>query len=97
MLADTLSRAPAGPTVISALKEEVVFQLQMIKEHEFLPISDQRIAAIKSAAARDTEYAMLSKIIKLGWPQKIDHIPEAVLIYWNFRETMTVQDGVIYK
>ena len=51
MLADTLSRAPAGPTVISALEEEVVFQLQLIKEHEFLPISDQRIAAIKSAAA----------------------------------------------
>ena len=71
MLADTLSRALAGPTVISALEEEVVFQLQMIKEHEFLPISDQRIAAIKSSAARDTEYAMLSKIIKQGWPQKI--------------------------
>ena len=68
VLADSLSRAPAGPTVISALEEEVVFQLQMIKEHEFLPISDQRIAAIKSAAARDTEYAMLSKIIKQGWP-----------------------------
>ena len=63
VLADTLSRSPAGPTVISASEEEVVFQLQIIKEHEFLPISDQRIAAIKSAAARDTEYAMLSKIV----------------------------------
>ena len=97
VLADTLSRAPAGPTVMSAFEEEVVFQLQMIKEHEFLPISDQRIAAIKCAAARDTEYAMLIKIIKQGWPQKIDHIPEAVRSYWNFRETMTVQEGVVYK
>eukprot|EP00731_Ephydatia_muelleri_P009792 Em0005g378a len=97
VLADTLSRAPAGTTAISAPEEEIVFQLQIIKEHEFLPISDQRIAAIKSAAARDAEYAMLSKIIKQGWPQKIDHIPEAVRSYWNFRETMTVQDGVVYK
>ena len=64
MLADTLSRSPTGPTVISASEEEVVFQLQIIKEHEFLLNSDQRIAAIKSAAARDTEYAMLSKIVK---------------------------------
>eukprot|EP00731_Ephydatia_muelleri_P024692 Em0016g963a len=84
-------------TAISAPEEEIVFQLQIIKEHEFLPISDQRIAAIKSAAARDAEYAMLSKIIKQGWPQKIDHIPEAVRSYWNFRETMTVQDGIVYK
>ncbi|KAL5481461.1 hypothetical protein EMCRGX_G021622 [Ephydatia muelleri] len=97
VLADTLSRAPAGTTAISAPEEEIVFQLQIIKEHEFLPISDQRIAAIKSAAARDAEYAMLSKIIKQGWPQKIDHIPEAVRSYWNFRETMTVQDGIVYK
>ena len=97
VLADTLSRAPAGTTAISAPEEEIVFQLQIIKEHEFLPISDQRIAAIKSAAARDAEYAMLSKIIKQEWPQKIDHIPEAVRSYWNFRETMTVQDGVVYK
>eukprot|EP00731_Ephydatia_muelleri_P000916 Em0001g916a len=97
VLADTLSRAPAGTTAISAPEEEMVFQLQIIKEHEFLPISDQRIAAIKSAAARDAEYAMLSKIIKQGWPQKIDHIPEAVRSYWNFRETMTVQDGIVYK
>ena len=96
MLADTLPKAPAGPTVMSAFEEEVVFQLQMIKENE-LPISDQRIADIKCAAARDTEYAMLIKIIKQGWPQKIDHIPEAVQSYWNFRETMMVQDGVVYK
>ena len=95
VLADTLSRAPAGPIVISALEEEVVFQLQILKEHEFLPISDQRIAAIKSAAARYTEYAMLSKIIKQEWPQTIFRKQfEAIGISEN---TMTVQNGVIYK
>ena len=98
VLADTLSRAPAGTTAISAPEEEIVFQLQIIKEHEFLPISDQRIAAIKSAAARDAEYAMLSKIIKQGWPQNIDHAYSR-----SSSELLELQrnhdgpDGVVYK
>lgn len=45
----------------------------------------------------DLEQKTLMQIITQGWPTTIQEVPILVRKYWNFRETLTVQDGFIYK
>ena len=97
VVADTLSRAPLSQTATEWTPDEVVFQLQDIKESEYIPISDQCIADVRKAGLQDEEQMALRKVITLGWPSVISHVPEVVRSYWNFRDTMTVQDGIVYK
>ena len=32
-----------------------------------------------------------------GWPNSKEQIPEIIQEYWNFREEITIQDGISYK
>ena len=32
-----------------------------------------------------------------GWPLVISQVQEVVCSYWNFQDTMTNQDGIVYK
>ena len=68
----------------------------MISERDFIPISDMRLTAVE-AAKKDVEQTELRKVISDGWPNKIAEVPENARKYWNFREVLTTQDGVIYK
>ena len=69
----------------------------MISERDFIPISDMRLTAVKEAAKKDVEQTELRKIISNVWPNKIVEVPEYARKYWNFREVLNTQDGVIYK
>ena len=52
---------------------------------------------IQKAAAIDVEQKMLSKVIRQGWPDRIQQVPVMVRKYWMFRELLVEQDGIIYK
>ena len=81
VVADTLSRAPLSQTATNWTPDEVVFQLQDIKESEYIPISDQRIADVRKAGLQDEEQMALRKVITLGWPSVISQVPEVVRSY----------------
>ena len=98
VVADVLSRAPVEQPRGEQLGKAKLFQvvdqeLAVIQEREFVPVSDARMAAVRSAAAvQDQEQATLSQIIYQGWSPKY---PATVKAYWNLRDTMTVQDGIV--
>eukprot|EP00731_Ephydatia_muelleri_P034422 Em0059g7a len=107
VIADTLSRLPAEVPKTEELTRQEVFQLTMaeqearelevIDEREFLQVRDQRLVEIQKAAMMDLEQKTLMQVITQGWPTTIQEAPILARKYWNFRETLTVQDGLIYK
>ena len=102
VVADVLSRAPIEQPRGEQLGKTEVLQivdqeLAVIQEREFVPVSDARMAAVRSAAVQDQEQAALCQIICQGWSPNIKHVPATLKAYWNFRDTMTVQDGIVYK
>ena len=107
VIADTLSRLPAEVPKTVELTRQEVFQLTMaeqearelevIDEREFLQVRDQRLVEIQKAAMMDLEQKTLMQVITQGWPTTIQEAPILARKYWNFRETLTVQDGLIYK
>ena len=107
VLADTLSRAPVESSPKEVVAKDEVFnltfkealnsELNVIEEREFIPISDQRWIAVKEATKGDEELKVLQKAITYGWPDRVNQVAEVVQKYWNFRDLLTVQDGVVYK
>ena len=107
MIADTLSRLPAEVPKTEELTRQEVFQLTMaeqeaqelevIDEREFLQVRDQRLVEIQKAAMMDLEQKTLRQVITQGWLTTIQEAPISARKYWNFRETLTVQDGLVYK
>ena len=79
------------------MKDAIVQELKVISECEFTPISDLRLAAVKVAAKKDGEQMVLWKVLVDGWPHKLADVPEHARKYWNLRDTVTTQNGVIYK
>ena len=111
LIADTLSRLPAERAESEELANLEVFQLEresiraevvakelnVIEERDFVRVSDQRMEEVEHAAASDEEQRMLAQVIGKGWPAKIQEVSVLIRPYWNFRDTMVVQDGIVYK
>ena len=79
------------------MAEQEARELEVIDEREFLQVRDQRLVEIQKAAMMDLEQKTLMQVITQGWPTTIQEAPILARKYWNFRETLTVQDGLIYK
>ena len=62
-----------------------------------LPISDQRMQEIKIQTELDPQMDQLKQVILKGWPEMRQHCPEQLKEFWNFRDELTVVNGLILK
>ena len=92
-LADTLSRAypPQGPG------SELEMEIESVNMLSHLPICESTLEKLKQAASTDIMYKELSSVIKSGWPTEKEKVSETVTDYFNFREELTIQDGLVFK
>ena len=47
--------------------------------------------------SKDSTLHVLCENISLGWPENIAHCPTHVMPFWNFRDELNVEDGLILK
>ena len=52
---------------------------------------------IEQCTITDATLQSLMNTIITGWPLTKEEIPVCILEYWNYKEELTVQDGVLYK
>ena len=88
-IADLLSRAH-----LQEAKEEELEYVNMVK---YLPIRQDRLQRIKEATAKDGTMKKLQKVIAEGWPEEKHKLSLEVIVYFQFRDELTVQDGLIFK
>ncbi|RUS68488.1 hypothetical protein EGW08_023750 [Elysia chlorotica] len=86
-VSDSLSRAPL-PTV------NAVHTCSNISHS---PFKDSRLSEIKAATVLDPVLSQLKLIILQGWPDLKSDLPSCVLPYFNYRDELTVQDGIILR
>ena len=102
---DALSRAPVSdPTpedeiaeVSDAVHTAVVAALQLTDEDgaRVAPLRDRTLDAVRAAAARDPEYAVLRDTVMSGFPEHRQDAAPAVRPYWGVRDMLAVDDGLI--
>ena len=92
-LSDTLSRAYLPTTDRSPAEKEA----ERIHGIDFLPISEPQLVEIQHETATDPVMQSLTQIIVKGWPDTKDDLPLELRPYFDVRDELTAQDGVVFK
>ena len=58
---------------------------------------DHRLHVIRSAIVADQEMKILSNVIMAGWPNDRHDVPPKARPYFDCRDELTVQDGIVYR
>ena len=62
-----------------------------------LNASPSKLENIRQESERDPQILLLKKLIIQGWPKEIKQCPSPVRSYWNFRDELSIIDGIVVK
>ncbi|XP_062603216.1 uncharacterized protein K02A2.6-like [Saccostrea cucullata] len=94
VIADTLSRAFLMTTEGSVDERHRILSVSTLQEND---VPDVRIQEIKDMTAKDSEMQTLADTIANGWPDNKRDLPTSVRHYFDFRDTLSFEDGLILK
>ena len=92
-IADALSRVSPQPAPSNG-------QLPEICVHHItqsLPASPTKLHQIRDETGKDPTLSLLKEVVFGGWPQRREECPQSLRDYWNFREELTIEDGLVLK
>ena len=92
-IADALSRV--SPQAVP-LKGQLP-QLDIHQITSTLPASPIKLQQIRNETADDPVLSKLREVVYQGWPAMREQCPQLLHDYWNFREELTIEDGLILK
>jgi hypothetical protein len=90
---DILSRAYVEIRDNETVSEEIE-AINMIKD---LAITEQRLKEIQQHTESDTQLQKLKHVIQIGWPEMKYGVSHDTSIYFDVRDELTVQNGLIFK
>ena len=93
-LADALSRVTPTPVEEDGIQLPIV-AVNLIMSN--LPVSSTEIELILEETSKDPTLTLLRHYIHMGWP--IDHrmLPQELHTFWNYREDLSMENGLITK
>ena len=93
-LADALSRVTLTPVEEDGIQLPIV-AVNLITSN--LPVSSTEIELIHEETSKDPTLTLLRHYIHMGWP--IDHrmLPQELHTFWNYREDLSMENGLITK
>ena len=62
-----------------------------------LNASPSKLEYIRQESEHDPQMLILKKLIIQGWPKDIKECPLPIRSYWNFRDELSIVDGVVVK
>ena len=92
LIADTLSRSPLPDTA-----GEYEFHEYNINTLHALPITESKLAEFKEQTKADPALQNLIKVAQTGWPDNKSNIPMETRPFWNYRDEITHNDGILFK
>ena len=99
-ISDLLSHAiPPNSVPDAESKSFDVFCLGLdnISYAECTSVSRNSQAEIKVATENDPALQLFKATVMKGWPDSKEKTSAMIQEYWNFREEITIQDGILYK
>ena len=93
-VADTLSRNFVADT-FPDLSKGMEAHIHSVMTN--LPISDRKLQEIKNESDNDEQFQLLREVILQGWPESRRDCPPSIQEYWNHRDELSINDGIILK
>jgi hypothetical protein len=72
-------------------------ELEGINPLDNAKITSERLAQLQKATGQDPTMQSLKNTILIGWPDVRDQVPTGIRDYWNFREELTLHNGILFK
>lgn len=93
LIADTLSRAVAPTTTHDEgdLGDDKVIYAVTTQE----PLEGAIMQQLRAAMDSDTEVQLLMKMHRAGWPDKRKSVPIRAQPYWQIRDQIRIEDGLV--
>ena len=88
-IADALSRAPVN----SSKSEEII----SVNNLSFTSFKASRLDEIRMKTQSDDTLKLLKQTIIKGWPQNKASLPLSLTPYFNYRDELSVQDGIVLR
>ena len=92
-IADALSRAYLPVT--SSPDKDIEAQVHMVISN--LPVSKEKLEEFRKETTNDVTLTKLIETVLNGWPETMSQAAQEIRVYWNFREEISVVNGVLYK
>ena len=98
-LADTLSRAALPQPISARVTQFDVFRTEMESEQNCRNprLEESTENHLREQTSKDLTLAALYKVIVNEWPEDKSAISESLRPYWNYRDELSVKNGIIYK
>ena len=93
-LADTLSRAYLQQMPPPGKADQEVERIHSVI---FVTVSEPQIQEIRQEPATDPVLQSLKALILTGWPSERESVPSELRPYFNIRDELAAQDGVIFE
>ena len=93
-VADTLSRAHQANTGERSKAEQ---ETEHVHIAQFLAISEPQLKEIQHETSGDKTLQLLIRTIKTGWPETKAQVPMEIHPYYNIRDELSTNDGVVLK
>ncbi|KAL9972908.1 hypothetical protein ACROYT_G019301 [Oculina patagonica] len=61
-----------------------------------LPMTQEKLAQMKSATAQDEDLQKLCKVVKNGWPSHKSQLPASIAHYWSLRSEIHEVEGLLF-
>ena len=93
-LADRLIRVTPTPVEEDGIQLPIV-AVNLITSH--LPVSSTEIELIHEETSKDPRLTLLKHYIHMGWPNDCRMLPQELHMFWNYREDLSMENGLITK
>ena len=92
-VADALSRV--SPNIIEDSSIQLpILQVNILANSQ---IELEEREELQTKTVQDAELQALQRVISKGWPQKRSNLPKFLTNYWNYRDELHVEDGILMK
>jgi len=91
-LADTLSRVFLKDPVQE--DNDIKSVIHFVSKH--LAVSSEKRKALRDATNKDEVFKQVMQYHLQGWPEYIQNVSFGTQLYWNFRQDILIDDGLIF-
>ena len=97
-IADHLSRASLKATDNTQDNFQVfVLELESLTPLDSIKVAPERLTQLQKATAQDLALETLKTTVVAGWPEKKEQVPIQVRDFWNYREEISLHNGILFK
>ncbi|BES90768.1 Reverse transcriptase (RNA-dependent DNA polymerase) [Nesidiocoris tenuis] len=83
--------------LLQAPVDGIYRELESIQTADNVNIQQASLARIKAESATDECLCQLATVIKSGWPAEKERLPFSLHPFWEQRDALAIQDGVIFR